>query len=113
MLRILSTRVIADKKSASAVAFFNKADLVIFDAMFAWGETQSIRQDWGHSSNVVGVDLCMMAKARHLCLFHHDPGNGDEELDKSLEETIRYIKLCESEHQLQVTSAYDGLVIEV
>lgn len=93
--------------------FFKNADLVIFDAMFAWGETQSIRQDWGHSSNVVGVDLSRLAQVRHLCLFHHDPANSDAKLQQSFEQTVRYAELAGDPYPLKLTTAYDGLVIAV
>lgn len=97
----------------ACVDFFREADLVIFDAMFAWGETQSIRQDWGHSSNVVGVDLCRMADVKRLCLFHHDPANSDADLVESFRQTLRYAKLAGDSENLDIISGYDGLTIPV
>ena len=44
------------------VDFFRDADLVIFDAMYSLAEAISVKADWGHSSNVVGVELCQMAQ---------------------------------------------------
>ena len=41
--------------------FFRDADLVIFDAMYSLADAFSIKEDWGHSSNIVGVELCQMA----------------------------------------------------
>jgi phosphoribosyl 1,2-cyclic phosphodiesterase len=35
--------------------FFRDADLVIFDAMYSLADAFSIKEDWGHSSNIVGV----------------------------------------------------------
>ena len=55
------------------VAFLKLADLVIFDSMYSLADSMSLKEDWGHSSNVIGVELCQMAKAKHLCLFHHEP----------------------------------------
>ena len=49
-------------------AFFKDADVVIFDAMYALAEAISVKADWGHSSNIVGVELCQMARAKHLVL---------------------------------------------
>ena len=57
--------------------FFRDADLVIFDAMYSLAEAISVKADWGHSSNVVGVELCQMAGAKRLALFHHEPANDD------------------------------------
>ena len=47
------------------VEFFRDADLVIFDAMYSLADSISVKADWGHSSNVVGVELCQLARARH------------------------------------------------
>src|SRR5215472_12763750 len=43
------------------VKFFDNADLVIFDAMYSLADAVSIKEDWGHSSNVVGVERCQLA----------------------------------------------------
>src|SRR5260221_448890 len=51
-------------------AFFAGADLVICDTMYSLGEAVSLKQDQGHSSNIVAVDLCHAAGARRLALFH-------------------------------------------
>ncbi len=59
------------------VEFFRDADLVIFDAMYSLADAISVKADWGHSSNIVGVELCQMARAKHLALFHHEPANDD------------------------------------
>ena len=71
------------------VRFFHGADLVIFDAMYSLADAISVKADWGHSSNIVGVELCQMAEARHLCLFHHEPVFDDAAIDAVLAETRR------------------------
>ena len=40
----------------------------------------SVKEDWGHSSNIVGVELCQLARAKHLCMFHHEPIFDDEKI---------------------------------
>ena len=72
-------------ETESYVAFFRNADVVIFDAMYSLADAISVRADWGHSSNVVGVELCQMAGARHLCLFHHEPAYSDQAIDAVLD----------------------------
>jgi ribonuclease BN (tRNA processing enzyme) len=93
--------------------FLSRADLVIFDSMYSLADTMSLKEDWGHSSNVVGVELCQMAKARHLCLFHHEPIFDDARIEKILEETIRLEEITRAGAPLRISSAHDGLVIEV
>jgi phosphoribosyl 1,2-cyclic phosphodiesterase len=74
----------ADNMDAEAAfeAFFAEADLVICDTMYSLGDTVSLKQDWGHSSNVVAVDLCHGARAKRLVLFHHEPTYTDEDIQR-------------------------------
>ena len=95
------------------VAFFRNADLVIFDAMYSLLEAVSVKEDWGHSSNMVGVELAQLANVKHLCMFHHEPAFNDERIQSVLNETIRFEKLTRGERPLIVTAAYDGMEIEV
>ncbi|WP_415036143.1 MBL fold metallo-hydrolase [Azonexus sp.] len=102
-----------DKSDLQGFAeFFKNADLVIFDAMYSLAEAASVKAEWGHSSNVVGVELCQAAAARRLALFHHEPANDDNQLSRLLEETRRLEKLTRGERQaLEIISAYDGLTV--
>jgi phosphoribosyl 1,2-cyclic phosphodiesterase len=95
------------------VEFFRDADLVIFDAMYSLADSISVKADWGHSSNIVGVELCHMADARHLCLFHHEPVHSDEAIARVLAETQRYEELARRDQAkaLRVSAAYDGMEI--
>lgn len=95
--------------------FFAQADLVIFDAQYSLAEMVALKEDWGHSSNLIGVELCHMAKAKHLLLYHHEPAYDDEMLYKVLCETIRYEELARPDGvaPLRVSSAYDGLQVSL
>ena len=95
------------------VDFFRDADVVIFDAMYSLADAISVKADWGHSSNIVGVELCQMAGARHLCLFHHEPAHNDEALDRILSETRRLEAITRTGQPLLVTAAYDGMEIDL
>ncbi|MGL6109472.1 MAG: MBL fold metallo-hydrolase [Rubrivivax sp.] len=93
------------------VQFFRDADLVIFDAMYSLADSISVKADWGHSSNVVGVELCQLAGARHLCLFHHEPVFDDAAIESMLAETRRLEEITRVGAALRVSAAYDGLDI--
>jgi phosphoribosyl 1,2-cyclic phosphodiesterase len=95
------------------VEFFRDADLVIFDAMYSLADTVSVKEDWGHSSNVVGVELCQLARAKHLCIYHHEPVHDDRQIASVLQETLRLEEITRSDHRLRISSAYDGLEITV
>jgi phosphoribosyl 1,2-cyclic phosphodiesterase len=93
------------------VDFFHDADLVIFDAMYSLADAISVKADWGHSSNIVGVELCQMAGARELCLFHHEPVHGDAAIARVLTEARRFEEISRKGRPLRVTAAYDGMEI--
>ena len=93
------------------VEFFRDADLVIFDGMYSLADAVSVKADWGHSSNIVGVELCQMAGVRHLCLFHHEPMFDDAAIDAVLAETRRLEEITRGAKRLLVSAAYDGLEI--
>jgi len=95
------------------IDFFRDADAVIFDAMYSLAEAISVKADWGHSSNVIGVELCQLARAKRLVLFHHEPANDDRALARILRETRRLEELTRGEHRLEVVAAYDGLEMEL
>jgi phosphoribosyl 1,2-cyclic phosphodiesterase len=95
-------------------AFFRDADMVIFDAMYSLAEAVSVKEDWGHSSNVVGVELCQLAGAKHLVLFHHEPASDDATIARIWRDTVRLEEITrEGRVPLRVTAAYDGLELDV
>jgi phosphoribosyl 1,2-cyclic phosphodiesterase len=95
------------------VEFFREADLVVFDSMYSLAEAMSVKEDWGHSSNVIGVELCQLARVRRLCLFHHEPVFGDAQLEAILQETRRFEQITREGHAVDVVSAYDGLELRL
>lgn len=96
------------------VRFFSRADLVIFDAMYSLAEAVSVKADWGHSSNIVGVELCQAARARRLALFHHEPVHDDTQLSRLFAETCRLEQITRGDAPpLEILSAYDGLTVDL
>ena len=95
------------------VEFYRGADLVVFDAMYLLNDMIDAKQDWGHSSNVVGVDLCLRAGVKHYCMFHHEPAYGDETIYAVLGETRRYAEIAGEDHPLEISTAYDGMIVDL
>jgi phosphoribosyl 1,2-cyclic phosphodiesterase len=93
--------------------FFRDADLVVFDAMYSLADAISVKADWGHSSNVIGVELCQLAGAKRLALYHHEPANDDQAIARILEETRRLEELTREGAPLEVFAAYDGLEVDL
>jgi anti-anti-sigma factor len=69
--------------------FFAGADLLLFDAQFTQRESDE-KEDWGHSSSFMGVEMAQQAKAKNLLLFHYDPTYTDQDLEKILEDTLKF-----------------------
>lgn len=103
------------KEAARFVDFIKGADFVIFDAMYSLVEAITLKEDWGHSSNLMGVELCLRAAAKQLCLFHHDPAHSDEEISLNLHEAIEFVSLISQENQqkLDVVAAWDGMIFSI
>ena len=108
-------RIEDDAASEGFVDFFKDADLVVFDAMYSLADAVSLKEDWGHSSNIVGVELCQRAGARRLALFHHEPIYDDEQIDSILSDTRRYEQIRRDAYPeykpLHVIAAYDGMEV--
>jgi phosphoribosyl 1,2-cyclic phosphodiesterase len=96
-----------------AIAFFREADLVICDTMYSLADSVTMKEDWGHSSNIVAVDLCHAARAKRLALFHHEPTYADRDIERMHKETIRYEELTRTQAPLEVLCAYDGLELRL
>jgi phosphoribosyl 1,2-cyclic phosphodiesterase len=102
------------ESEAAFEAFFAGADLVICDTMYSLGDSVSLKQDWGHSSNIVAVDLCHGAGAKRLALFHHEPAYADADIARMHAETVRYEELVRAGRPpLEVICAYDGLEVAI
>jgi anti-anti-sigma factor len=69
--------------------FFHDADVLIFDAQFTQRESDE-KEDWGHSSSFVGVEMAQEADVKNLVLFHYDPTYSDLELEEILERTLKF-----------------------
>lgn len=122
---VISTDSEHKKDACSAdypfVEFFRDADLVVFDAQYSMADAFLTKSDWGHSSNVMGVELATRAKAKRLALCHHEHTSSDERLEDFLKSTRLYREIYSQEtddsampgHPLEVMLAYDGLEIRL
>jgi len=95
------------------IDFALDADLLIFDAQYSLIDAISFKENWGHSSNIIGVELSVKANVKHLCIFHNEPTLDDERLDQFLEDTRRYLKIFSESSSLRIDLAYDGMLIEI
>jgi phosphoribosyl 1,2-cyclic phosphodiesterase len=95
------------------IEFFQNADLLIFDAQYSFLDAVDTKENWGHSSNIVGVELALRAGVRRLCLFHSEHTCDDESLDQFLNDTRKYLRVIGDSSSLKIYLAYDGLEMEI
>jgi phosphoribosyl 1,2-cyclic phosphodiesterase len=94
------------------VDFCRGADLLIFDAQYTLQDALMTKENWGHSSNLAGVELAVNSGVRRLCLFHSEHTCDDEGLARFLEDTRTYAAIY-GQGSLEVDLAYDGLVLNL
>jgi phosphoribosyl 1,2-cyclic phosphodiesterase len=101
----------AREDEAPYLAFFRDADLLVFDAMYSLGDAVSMKEDWGHSTNIAGVELAARSGVKHLVLFHHEPMYDDAMIERVLRDARRYRELVVGGSHFEISSAYDGMGI--
>jgi len=70
-----------------------------------------VKEDWGHSSALIGADIAKEANVKRLILFHHDPASTDAEIMRVLQETKEY--LGHRRGVPEVIIAQEGMEIEL
>ncbi len=93
--------------------FVSGADLLIFDAQYNLLDAMGAKENWGHSSNLLAVELGVRAGIKRLCLFHHEHTCDDEDLDAFLASTKNYLNFHAAASTLEILLAYDGLELDV
>ena len=98
--------------------FIRDADVLLFDAQYSMADATFSKADWGHSSNVMGVELAARAGVHTLALTHHEPTRDDEALEEFLQNSLLYREIYLQETHAEnaadafpkrVLLAYDGL----
>jgi len=92
--------------------FFKDADLLVFDAQYTFEEAVH-KEDWGHSSALIGIDFSVQSGVKRLALFHHEPERDDYEIYNILKKSLDYRKINYPNSQLEVFLATEGLEIDL
>jgi len=103
----------ADDDNYEFIKFFRDADLLIFDAQYSLLDAVDTKENWGHSSNLLGVELAVRSGVKRLCLFHSEHTHDDESLNQFLNDTREYLKIHDSSSSLEIHLAYDGMELEI
>jgi phosphoribosyl 1,2-cyclic phosphodiesterase/CheY-like chemotaxis protein len=87
------------------IDFISNSDLLIIDATYT-DQEYSKKLHWGHSCISQVVDVADAGKVKQLCLFHHDPDQSDEDIDKKLETAVKL--LTERQSQTECLAPHEG-----
>lgn len=90
------------------IDFFRGADLLIFDAQYTFEEAIH-KEDWGHSSALVGVEFAVEAGVKKLALFHHEPERDDFEIADIQKKSMDFKKINYPSDELDIILAMEGL----
>jgi phosphoribosyl 1,2-cyclic phosphodiesterase len=91
------------------IGFLKDAELLVFDAQYRLLDAIDAKKNWGHSSNLLGIEFAIRAGARRLCLFHHEHTSDDVALDRFLKDSMRYLAIHAKKNPPEIFLAYDGL----
>ena len=100
----------ARAEEQKVVEFLRDVDVLILDTQFGADEYDA-HMGWGHGCVDDAVAVALLAGARQLFLFHHDPDHDDAKLDE-LVAHAREIVTAEK-GSLQVDVAREGAVVEL
>lgn len=93
--------------------FVRGADLLVFDAQYDLVDHFFTKKSWGHSSNLMGIELACRASVKRLVLFHNEHTVDDHGLQDFLEKSRRYKEIYDEAYPLAIDLAYDGLGIDL
>lgn len=105
-------KVLANGSVQPYLAFFKNADALIFDAQYTLNEGW-LKEDWGHSSAMIGVDMALTAGVKRLILFHHDPEHDDQMLNEVCSAALAYRDEIAEPGALEILIAYEGLSVDL
>lgn len=100
--------------------YYQNLDMLVFDGQYTINEVLQ-KQDWGHCSAHVGVDLCLREGIKKLVVTHHDPLSTDEKLYELSQEVQAYhdrelnnlLKDNPKATPVEIIWAYEGMELEV
>jgi phosphoribosyl 1,2-cyclic phosphodiesterase/CheY-like chemotaxis protein len=91
-------------------AFCKDADLLITDTTYRDDEYPS-KTDWGHSAVSQVADFAARANAKRLHLFHHDPDQTDDDIDRKLEDMRAALAKLGSTAQCEAPAEGSAVVV--
>jgi phosphoribosyl 1,2-cyclic phosphodiesterase len=69
---------------------YKGADVMFYDAQYTLKET-SEKQNWGHASATIGLDIALREEIKRVYFVHHDPFATDEKIQDASNEAGKYL----------------------
>ncbi|MFQ5408392.1 MAG: MBL fold metallo-hydrolase [Anaerolineales bacterium] len=102
-------KALDDASLGHYIDFFARADAIAFDSQFSLRDLFLSKQDWGHSSVMIGVDIAEKAGIKQLVMVHYDPADSDHSIYEVAESARRYSRLNPIPGEVEVIVGTDGL----
>lgn len=102
---------LSEKGLKRYLEFFHGCDILIFDAMYTLADALE-KEDWGHSSSLIGAEIAMEAKIKTLVLYHHEPTHDDLQLNDILKKTINFVNKS-PRYKCEVVLGHEGLELDI
>jgi phosphoribosyl 1,2-cyclic phosphodiesterase len=92
------------------IKFLDGVNLLILDSQYDTVEYER-HAGWGHGCVDDSVALALAARAKRLCLFHHDPERTDKQVDAFLKHARQLVSRQRT--KLKVDAAREGMTIRL
>ena len=89
------------------VRFVKDADLMMHDTHFTM-ESIKGKENWGHSSPEMAVDLALKANVKKIVLGHHAPEDKDEDVEKKIKSASAYLQSIGKPGAVEVVALTEG-----
>jgi CheY-like chemotaxis protein/ribonuclease BN (tRNA processing enzyme) len=102
---VFDAALLAHTGDARHASFLNAADVVVHDGQYGTADYPT-KSGWGHSTVEYAVDVALIARAKTLVLFHHDPGRDDDGVDDLV--SVAESRVAASARSLRIVPAAEG-----
>lgn len=92
------------------ISFIKDVNVLVIDTTYSDSEYMS-KIGWGHSCVSRVVDVADKGNVKLLCLYHHDPDQTDDDIDRKLEQAISLLKSRHSKTRCIAPHEGDRVVI--
>lgn len=100
------------EKIKEFLEFFHGADILVFDTQYTLTEALA-KEDWGHSSAMIGIEMAIEAGVKNLVMFHHEPNYTDEKVLGLCVKADKYQEILNNKRpKCNIHIAYEGLEID-